>query len=82
MERLYSKQSMQDLDSRLRYFVTSNLEESIQKVLPQCYVRPFGSSVNGFGRHNCDLDMMLDYQDIVSNGKVEYRKWLCVFDVI
>ena len=82
MERVYSRQRMSDLDVRMRYFVASNLEECIQRILPQCYMRPFGSSVNGFGRYNCDLDMMLDYGDIVAGGKVrifESPVRLCTF---
>ena len=51
---------MSDLDVRLRYFLCYDLESSLRKLIPDVSVRPFGSSVNGFGRYDCDLDLVVN----------------------
>jgi len=60
MWTLYNQLVMSDLDVRLRYFLCSDLESSLRKLLPDVSVRLFGSSVNGFGRYDCDLDLVVD----------------------
>jgi len=57
---MYNKLVMSDLDIRLRYFLCRDLESSLSKLLPGVSVRPFGSSVNGFGRYDCDLDLVIN----------------------
>ena len=57
---LHSKLAMSDLDVRLRYFLCSDLESSLHKLIPAVSVRPFGSSVNSFGRYDCDLDLVVN----------------------
>ena len=64
---LYSKLVMSDLDVRLRYFLCCDLECSLRKLLPDVSVRPFGSSVNGFGRYDCDLDLVVN---LASNAQL------------
>ncbi|XP_010883902.1 poly(A) RNA polymerase, mitochondrial isoform X1 [Esox lucius] len=48
----------------LRYLVCSLLKDIAAAYFPECKVRPFGSSVNGFGKLGCDLDMFLDLDGI------------------
>jgi len=60
MWTLYNKLVMSDLDVRLRYFLCCDLESSLRKLLPSVTVRPFGSSVNGLGRYDCDLDLVVN----------------------
>ena len=60
MWTVYSRLVMSDLDVRLRYFLCRDLESSLCKLLPDVSVRPFGSSVNGFGRYDCDLDLVIN----------------------
>ncbi|KAL1006747.1 hypothetical protein UPYG_G00076340 [Umbra pygmaea] len=48
----------------LRYLVCSLLKDIAAAYFPECKIRPFGSSVNGFGKLGCDLDMFLDLDDI------------------
>jgi len=60
MSLLYKKQSLSELDIRLRYFLCSEIEAIIQKLYPNADAQLFGSSVNGFGRFDCDLDIVLD----------------------
>ncbi|KAM3860399.1 poly(A) RNA polymerase, mitochondrial [Diretmus argenteus] len=49
---------------RLRYLVCSLLKDIAAAYFPECTIRPFGSSVNGFGKLGCDLDMFLDLDSI------------------
>ncbi|XP_010741475.3 poly(A) RNA polymerase, mitochondrial isoform X2 [Larimichthys crocea] len=51
-------------NSRLRFLVCSLLKDIAAAYFPECTVRPFGSSVNGFGKLGCDLDMILDLDGI------------------
>ncbi|XP_030630842.1 poly(A) RNA polymerase, mitochondrial [Chanos chanos] len=53
---------------RLRFLVCSLLRDIAAAYFPECTIRPFGSSVNGFGKLGCDLDMFLDL-DAISGGK-------------
>ncbi|XP_026218379.1 poly(A) RNA polymerase, mitochondrial [Anabas testudineus] len=47
-------------NSRLRFLVCSLLKDIAAAYFPECTIKPFGSSVNGFGKLGCDLDMFLD----------------------
>ncbi|XP_014775237.1 poly(A) RNA polymerase, mitochondrial isoform X2 [Octopus bimaculoides] len=60
MEMLYQHLQLTDLGQRLRFFICSTLEDMLKSLFPHCHVYPFGSSVNGFGRNSCDLDMILN----------------------
>ncbi|KAJ3611296.1 hypothetical protein NHX12_021312 [Muraenolepis orangiensis] len=51
-------------NTRLRFLVCSLLRDIAASYFPECNVRPFGSSVNGFGKLGCDLDMFLDLDGI------------------
>uniref|UniRef100_A0A3Q3AUX7 Mitochondrial poly(A) polymerase n=1 Tax=Kryptolebias marmoratus TaxID=37003 RepID=A0A3Q3AUX7_KRYMA len=51
-------------NSRLRFLVCSLLKDIAAAYFPECTIRPFGSSVNGFGKLGCDLDMFLDLDSI------------------
>ena len=49
---------------RLRFLVCSLLKDIAAAYFPECTIKPFGSSVNGFGKLGCDLDMFLDLDGI------------------
>ncbi|XP_034078055.1 poly(A) RNA polymerase, mitochondrial isoform X2 [Gymnodraco acuticeps] len=49
---------------RLRFLVCSLLKDIAASFFPECTIMPFGSSVNGFGKLGCDLDMFLDLDGI------------------
>lgn len=51
-------------NSRLRFLVCSLLKDIAAAYFPESTIRPFGSSVNGFGKLGCDLDMFLDLDGI------------------
>uniref|UniRef100_A0A182VQL9 RRM domain-containing protein n=1 Tax=Anopheles minimus TaxID=112268 RepID=A0A182VQL9_9DIPT len=57
---LHRLTKLNDLGKRLRFLAVRQLESSLQGMFPQALAHPFGSSVNGFGRMGCDLDVILD----------------------
>lgn len=60
-------------NSRLRFLVCSLLQDIATAYFPECTIRPFGSSVNGFGKLGCDLDMILDL-DSISGRNIKMPK--------
>ena len=60
---LYKKLRITEIETRLRFFMCSLLEESLKGILHQTTITPFGSSVNSFGRFDCDLDMVLELEN-------------------
>lgn len=56
---LYKVNGLSDLSSRLRFLTALQIEEAISGVVYDAQVLPFGSSINGFGRMQSDLDMIL-----------------------
>ncbi|XP_034428464.1 poly(A) RNA polymerase, mitochondrial isoform X1 [Hippoglossus hippoglossus] len=58
---------------RLRFLVCSLLKDIAAAYFPECTIKPFGSSVNGFGKLGCDLDMFLDL-DGISGRNVKMPK--------
>ncbi|XP_045869709.1 poly(A) RNA polymerase, mitochondrial [Meles meles] len=58
-------------DIKLRYLTCSLIEDLAAAYFQDCTVRPFGSSVNSFGKLGCDLDMFLDLGEI---GKFNTNK--------
>lgn len=70
MSMLHKKQSMSELDVRLRYFLASLVEDVVHRIFPDAVVRLFGSAVTGLGRYDCDLDMVLDLEPEQASGNV------------
>ncbi|XP_041824897.1 poly(A) RNA polymerase, mitochondrial isoform X2 [Melanotaenia boesemani] len=62
-------------NSRLRFLVCSLLKDVAAAYFPECSIKPFGSSVNGFGKLGCDLDMFLDL-DSISGWNVKPKSGL------
>ncbi|KAH7982747.1 hypothetical protein HPB52_006928 [Rhipicephalus sanguineus] len=58
MTQFYEMEKLSDLETRLGFIVCRQVEEFISGLYPKGQVLPFGSLVNGFGRHNCDIDMV------------------------
>lgn len=67
MDALYNRNSISDLSTRLRFLTALQIEEAVSAFYPNVRVIPFGSSVNGFGRMQSDLDMVLVYDQKSSN---------------
>lgn len=51
----------------LRFLVCSLLRDIAGAYFPECIIRPFGSTVNSFGKLGCDLDMFLDLDGIYAS---------------
>nr|XP_021181118.2 poly(A) RNA polymerase, mitochondrial [Helicoverpa armigera] len=59
IQLLYDRTTLNDLGARLRYMVARQIESVLKSLYANIAVRPFGSSVNGFGKMGCDLDLVL-----------------------
>ncbi|XP_058454264.1 poly(A) RNA polymerase, mitochondrial [Malaya genurostris] len=57
---LHRTTCLNDLGKRLRFLAARQVETSLQGIFPKAMAHPFGSSVNGFGKMGCDLDLILD----------------------
>lgn len=56
---LYDSTKLNDVGTRLRFLTAIQIENCLCGMFPNSAVYPFGSSVNGFGKNNCDLDLVL-----------------------
>lgn len=59
MSALFHYFKMNELETRLRFFVSENLAKSLRDLLHTSRMQPFGSSVNGIGNFDSDLDLSL-----------------------
>lgn len=59
MRLLHCHTRLNDVGTRLRFLAARQIEQSLHGMFPQAAALPFGSSVNGFGRLGCDLDLIL-----------------------
>ncbi|KAI8125414.1 mitochondrial, Poly(A) RNA polymerase [Lucilia cuprina] len=59
MYELYNGTKLNDLGIRLRFLAAYQVQQSIVGMFPLANALPFGSSVNGFGKMGCDLDLIL-----------------------
>ncbi|CAD7086738.1 unnamed protein product [Hermetia illucens] len=61
MQTLHRSTVLNDLGTRLRFLAARQVESTIAGMFPNANALPFGSSVNGFGRMGCDLDLILRF---------------------
>lgn len=59
MTILHRTTCLNDLGTRLRFLAAKQIERSMSGIFPKARALLFGSSVNGFGKMGCDLDMIL-----------------------
>lgn len=59
MKSLHQSARLNDIGSRLRFLAARQVEQAMHGIFPDAIAFPFGSSVNGFGRLGCDLDLIL-----------------------
>ncbi|XP_012679578.2 poly(A) RNA polymerase, mitochondrial [Clupea harengus] len=79
-QQLHSLTSTLELTNEniaLRFLVCSLLKDVAGAFFPECTIRLFGSSVNGFGKLGCDLDLFLDL-DTVSGRSIKRPSGLAV----
>lgn len=56
---LYKVNRLSSFSSRLRFLTALQMEEAICGMIHEAKILPFGSSINGFGTMDSDLDMVL-----------------------
>lgn len=66
---LYSATYLNDVGERLRFLTARQIEIGLCGPFPNIKALPFGSSVNGFGRLGCDLDIVLQLDTDDSHEK-------------
>ncbi|KAL6262470.1 hypothetical protein P5V15_007555 [Pogonomyrmex californicus] len=73
---LYETLRLTDLEIRLRFHTAQHLEQYFSGLFHNMRVLPFGSSINGFGRRKCDLDLVLvpDYSQEGNSRLVFHSK--------
>lgn len=68
---LMKEYQLTEENTKLRFFTCSLIQDIAGAYFRDCSVKPFGSSVNSFGKLGCDLDMFLDLDEI---GKTTTRR--------
>ncbi|XP_006899893.1 PREDICTED: speckle targeted PIP5K1A-regulated poly(A) polymerase [Elephantulus edwardii] len=64
MMKLVELRELSEAERQLRSLVVSLMQEVFTEFFPGCVVQPFGSSINSFDVHGCDLDLFLDLGDL------------------
>lgn len=59
IQELYMLTKLNDVGQRLRFITAKQIESTVSGLFPNVCAYPFGSSVNGFGKMDCDLDLVL-----------------------
>lgn len=59
MQILYNSTKLNDLGTRLRFLTARQVEMAVTGMFPNAAAYPFGSSINGYGKMGCDLDLIL-----------------------
>ncbi|XP_043280667.1 poly(A) RNA polymerase, mitochondrial-like isoform X2 [Venturia canescens] len=62
MTTLYEAWKLEEVDIRMRFLTAHQLERCFLGFFPHLTILPFGSSVNGFGKRGCDLDLALNFE--------------------
>eukprot|EP00099_Drosophila_melanogaster_P006513 NP_001259129.1 mitochondrial poly(A) polymerase, isoform C [Drosophila melanogaster] len=61
VQQLYEHTRLNELGIRMRFLAALQVQQAIAGMFPAAQAQPFGSSVNGFGRMGCDLDLILRF---------------------
>ncbi|NXI35111.1 PAPD1 protein, partial [Galbula dea] len=63
MYMLLNEYQLTEENIKLRFLACSLVRDFTRAYFPDSTVKPFGSSVNTFGKLGCDVDMFLDFHD-------------------
>ncbi|XP_068002131.1 poly(A) RNA polymerase, mitochondrial isoform X2 [Melanerpes formicivorus] len=63
MYTLLKEYQLTEENIKLRFLACSLVRDFARAYFPDSTVKPFGSSVNTFGKLGCDVDMFLDFHD-------------------
>jgi poly(A) RNA polymerase len=63
MNVLYDATKLNDIGTRLKFLTACQVENCVRGMFPTAKAIPFGSSVNGYGKMGCDLDLVLRLSD-------------------
>lgn len=69
IKTLLSETKLNDLSTRLRFLAANQVEKALNGMFPMAKAYPFGSSVNGFGKIGCDLDLILKLDNLAEDKK-------------
>ncbi|XP_001355451.4 poly(A) RNA polymerase, mitochondrial [Drosophila pseudoobscura] len=61
VQLLHRHTQLNDLGVRMRFLAALQVQQAISGMFPAAQAHPFGSSVNGFGKMGCDLDLILRF---------------------
>ncbi|NWH64371.1 PAPD1 protein, partial [Geococcyx californianus] len=61
---LLNEYQLTEENIKLRFLACSLVRDFTHAYFPDSTVKPFGSSVNTFGKLGCDVDMFLDFHDL------------------
>lgn len=70
---LYNSLKLSDLATRLRFICALQLENAFKGMFPSSKVLPFGSSVNGFGKINSDLDLIHELHTQCTDSRLVFH---------
>ncbi|XP_050503966.1 poly(A) RNA polymerase, mitochondrial-like [Diabrotica virgifera virgifera] len=59
IKTLHEITKLNDVGTRLRFLTALQIEDAVNGMFPHAVAYPFGSSVNGYGKMGCDLDLFL-----------------------
>ncbi|XP_011503747.1 PREDICTED: poly(A) RNA polymerase, mitochondrial [Ceratosolen solmsi marchali] len=81
---LYEATKLNDIGVRLRFYTAYQIERSFHGLFPNIAILPFGSTVNGFGKQNCDLDLSLHFEkekiEKMNSNLVFHTKYFSITD--
>ncbi|XP_017112355.1 poly(A) RNA polymerase, mitochondrial [Drosophila elegans] len=63
VQLLHEHTRLNELGIRMRFLAALQVQLAIAGMFPAAQAQPFGSSVNGFGRMGCDLDLILRFDN-------------------